>query len=161
MNYSMPGLFWCLVFFFFPFLHFLYISVCLCGVHSRLLGSRHEDLMLYLFVRSFSAARWWTTARRPKWRRSWACRSSPSPTTKPNDPSRWGRRLWPTYWSVRSRFFDSFAEAWKGKERKIFIDLLRPLLNLFFFFSRASLSRMHSLRWQHEVPLLISLFPLC
>lgn len=148
--------------FFFPFLHFLYVSVCLCGVHSRLLGSRHEDLMLYLFVRSFSAARWWTTARRPKWRRSWACRSSPSPTTKPNDPSRWGRRLWPTYWSVRSRFFDSFAEAWKGKERKIFIDLLRPLLNLFFFFfSRASLSRMHSLRWQHEVPLLISLFPLC
>lgn len=63
---------------------FIYLSVCVCSLHSC------------------CAARWLTTARRPRWPRSWACRSLPSPTTRPRGPSPYAPRRWPTCWSVGS-----------------------------------------------------------
>ena len=32
-------------------------------------------------------ALWWITELRPRWRRNWACRNTPSPTTRPKDLS--------------------------------------------------------------------------
>uniref|UniRef100_A0AAQ6AHR9 DRBM domain-containing protein n=1 Tax=Amphiprion ocellaris TaxID=80972 RepID=A0AAQ6AHR9_AMPOC len=40
-----------------------------------------------------------TTGHRPRWPRSWGCRTSPSPTTKPSGRSPCGPRRWPTCWS--------------------------------------------------------------
>lgn len=72
-----------------PSIHsFIYLSVCVCVCVSSL--------------HSCCAARWSTTARRPRWPRSWACRSSPSPTTRPRGPSPCAPRRWPTCWSVGS-----------------------------------------------------------
>lgn len=75
-----------------------HVRIALCLVSQ---STACVTTVLFVFCGSFCAARWSTTARKPKWRWSWACRTSPSPTTKPSGPWRSGPRPLPTCWSVR------------------------------------------------------------
>lgn len=140
LRITIPPVFWWIIpgGFYFDVFVFPGVSCARLRVHTttsdRWTWKMWRSLFFFcicLSICSFSAVRWSTTARRPKLPRSWACRSSPSPTTKPNGRSRCGPRLWPTYWSVRPQPFDSSI---KGKKRNIDL-FFRPLLNLFLYVS--------------------------
>lgn len=75
----------------------------LLGPNTRNKGDTKSEMVSEctpIPLASCCEALWWTTGLRPRWRRSWVCRNTPSPTTRPSGPWPSGPRRWQTFWNV-------------------------------------------------------------